>query len=347
MRDRNPTKETYPYPLIRKKEFLSSEKQDKNISRCLDEVFSIAVACKKRDEDVGLHNILVREIVDVEEMVPVFLHVLVHNVNNRVIQRKFIRSSETVSRHFNLVLLAVIRLHDKWLKKPQPVTNTYIDPRWKCFKNCLGALDGTYIKMVGKDPRLIYAFFGMCLHDQTNFKFPRVFTISTPPTTFKNLYVTVYNPLSYVTWFYYLCNARYPNTKRFLAPYIGQRKITNVDDLEDIDEGDLACRSMCGQGEDEATLVECLVELVSAMDESRTMGCSDQTHPAAKGLLNKLFPYYDELVYVFERDRVTGQGVKTFVNVESNDPIEYEGFQTPDENDMKNPTMYSQGFNMS
>ncbi|KAA0046361.1 putative nuclease HARBI1 [Cucumis melo var. makuwa] len=47
------------------------------------------------------------EIVDVKEMVVMFLHVLAHDVKNRIIQRKFIRSSETVLRHFNLVLLAV------------------------------------------------------------------------------------------------------------------------------------------------------------------------------------------------------------------------------------------------
>ncbi|TYK14580.1 retrotransposon protein [Cucumis melo var. makuwa] len=55
------------------------------------------------------------EIFDVEEMVAMFLHVLAHDVKNRVIQREFVRSGETVSRHFNI--------------------------------NCLGALDGTYIKV--------------------------------------------------------------------------------------------------------------------------------------------------------------------------------------------------------
>lgn len=47
------------------------------------------------------------EIVDVEKMVAMFLHVIMHNVKNRVMQRKFVRSSETILRHFNLVLLAV------------------------------------------------------------------------------------------------------------------------------------------------------------------------------------------------------------------------------------------------
>ncbi|KAL4011413.1 hypothetical protein IC575_028471 [Cucumis melo] len=73
------------------------------------------------------------EIVDVEEMVAMFLHVLAHDVKNRVIQREFVRSGETVSRYFNIVLLVVVRLHEELIKRPVP--------------NCLGALDGTYIKV--------------------------------------------------------------------------------------------------------------------------------------------------------------------------------------------------------
>uniref|UniRef100_A0A9I9EE99 Retrotransposon protein n=1 Tax=Cucumis melo TaxID=3656 RepID=A0A9I9EE99_CUCME len=80
-------------------------------------------------------------------MVAMFLHVLAHDVKNRVIQREFVRSGETVSLHFNLVLLAVVRLYEELIKRPVPVTNNCNDQRWKCFENCLGALDGTYIKV--------------------------------------------------------------------------------------------------------------------------------------------------------------------------------------------------------
>ena len=74
------------------------------------------------------------EVVDVEEMVAMFLHILAHDVKNRVIQREFMRSSETISRHFNMVLLAVIRLHEELLKKPQPVPNECTDQRWRWFE---------------------------------------------------------------------------------------------------------------------------------------------------------------------------------------------------------------------
>ncbi|KAL4035996.1 hypothetical protein IC575_004710 [Cucumis melo] len=85
-------------------------------------------------------------------MVAMFLHVLAHDVKSRVIQREFVRSEETVSRHFNLILLVVLRLYDELIKKLVPITNNCTDQRWKCFKvhkvevNFLGALDGTYIK---------------------------------------------------------------------------------------------------------------------------------------------------------------------------------------------------------
>ncbi|XP_050935077.1 uncharacterized protein LOC127143858 [Cucumis melo] len=87
------------------------------------------------------------EIVDVEEMVAMFLHVLAHDVKNRVIQREFVRSGETVSRHFNIVLFDVVRLYEELIKRLAPITNNCNDQRWKCFENCLGALDGTYIKV--------------------------------------------------------------------------------------------------------------------------------------------------------------------------------------------------------
>ncbi|MBA0880317.1 hypothetical protein Goshw_000488, partial [Gossypium schwendimanii] len=36
---------------------------------------------------------------------------------------------------------------DVLFKKAEPITANSIDPRWKLFKNCLGALDGTHIKI--------------------------------------------------------------------------------------------------------------------------------------------------------------------------------------------------------
>ena len=67
-------------------------------------------------------------------MVALFLHILAHHVKNRVIKFRFLRSGETISRHFNAVLNAVIRLQGVLLKKPEPVSENSTDERWKWFK---------------------------------------------------------------------------------------------------------------------------------------------------------------------------------------------------------------------
>ncbi|KAA0036747.1 putative nuclease HARBI1 [Cucumis melo var. makuwa] len=82
------------------------------------------------------------EIIDVEEMVAMLLHVSEHDIKNRVIQREFLRSGETISQHFNIVLLAMLRLHDELLKKPQPVTNGCTDPRYPNAEGFLASYRG-------------------------------------------------------------------------------------------------------------------------------------------------------------------------------------------------------------
>ncbi|KAA0045644.1 retrotransposon protein [Cucumis melo var. makuwa] len=117
--------------------------------------------------------------------------------------------------------------------------------------------------------------------------------------------------------------------------------------------------------EEEGTLVECLMELVSMggwksdngtfrpgylaqlvrMMAENLPGC--QSHPAAKGLLNKSFPYYDELTYVFGRDRTTDRFAETFADVGSNEPGGgYERFDMGDGNEDFSP-VYNQGIDLS
>ncbi|PPD98872.1 hypothetical protein GOBAR_DD04086 [Gossypium barbadense] len=83
----------------------------------------------------------------VDEQVAMFLHIISHHLKNRVIKHHFRRSGETVSRAFHSVLNVIIRLQDVLFKKPEPITADSSDTRWKWFKNCLGALDGTHIKI--------------------------------------------------------------------------------------------------------------------------------------------------------------------------------------------------------
>ncbi|KAA0047893.1 retrotransposon protein [Cucumis melo var. makuwa] len=72
-----------------------------------------------------------------------------------------------------------------------------------------------------------------------------------------------------------------------------------------------------------------------------------RSHPAAKRLLNKPFPYYDELTYVFGRDRAIGRFAETFADVGSNEPGGgYDRFDMGDGNEDFQP-VYSQGVDIS
>ncbi|GFY82716.1 pentatricopeptide repeat (PPR) superfamily protein [Actinidia rufa] len=97
----------------------------------------------------GLHPIVSKSTpiweVTLVEKVAIFLWILGHHNKNRPTKFQFLRSEETVSRHFNAVLLAVLRLYAQLWYRPQPVLANDPDPRWRWFENCVGALDGTYV----------------------------------------------------------------------------------------------------------------------------------------------------------------------------------------------------------
>ncbi|KAF7827239.1 protein ALP1-like [Senna tora] len=55
--------------------------------------------------------------------------------------------AESIGRTFNRVVECMMRLQGQLLKKSEPIPEDSTNRRWKWFKNCLGALDGTHIKM--------------------------------------------------------------------------------------------------------------------------------------------------------------------------------------------------------
>ncbi|XP_029153454.1 uncharacterized protein [Arachis hypogaea] len=123
--------------------------------------------------------------VSLLEQVATFLIILAHHKKNRSLQVRFCRSGETVSKYFNKVLKAIIRMQNLLFAKASPVEEDCIDPTWRKFKGCLGALDGTYIEV-------------------------------TVPESDKSRYQTMKGN-------YYLVDAGYTNGPGFLAPYRGTR----------------------------------------------------------------------------------------------------------------------------
>lgn len=70
----------------------------------------------------------------VDEQVAISLHILAHHVKNRVIHSEFNHSAESISRHFKMFLIAVIRLQGGLYKKPEPIPENSVDEKWKWFK---------------------------------------------------------------------------------------------------------------------------------------------------------------------------------------------------------------------
>ncbi|KAA0042915.1 putative nuclease HARBI1 [Cucumis melo var. makuwa] len=230
------------------------------------------------------------EVSDVEEMVVIFLHVLAHDMKNRQIQREFIQS----------------------------------DVRWQSFENCLGALNGTYIKVnVSKVDRPRYrtrkSEVAMNVLDVCDTKRDFVFVlVGWDGSIAARGRWTILRGKSY-----------YPVQVKCrtimaccLLHNLMNRKMTNADILEDEDEGNSTYATTSG---DDINYIEAIVEI-------RGPACSDfgwnddmkciiaerdvfgnwiRTHPAAKRLLNKPFPHYDELLYVFDKYHATEDDMMT------------------------------------
>ncbi|XBH75806.1 hypothetical protein VPH35_102541 [Triticum aestivum] len=168
-----------------------------------------------------------------EEIVATFLYIISHHLKNRTIKKFFYRSGETISRNFNKCLLAVLKLHNLLLKKPEPIPEDCTDNNWKYFKNCLGALDGTHVKVTV--PANLRGRYRSRLADiDTN-----VLGVCAPDMQF--IYIlpgwegsahdgrVLRDAISRLDGFrvpqgqYYLVDAGYTNANGFLAPYRGQR----------------------------------------------------------------------------------------------------------------------------
>ena len=61
-------------------------------------------------------------------------NIVAHHVKKRIIKVDFVRSTETISRHFHAVLKSVILCHSVILKKSVPVPENSNDFRWKWIK---------------------------------------------------------------------------------------------------------------------------------------------------------------------------------------------------------------------
>ena len=72
--------------------------------------------------------------MSINELVVSFLHIIAHNVKNRVLKRQIARSGETISRQFHSILNSILKLHNILLRKLEPILENSTYERWKWFK---------------------------------------------------------------------------------------------------------------------------------------------------------------------------------------------------------------------
>ncbi|KAH6828591.1 hypothetical protein C2S53_006589 [Perilla frutescens var. hirtella] len=167
--------------------------------------------------------------VSVEEKVAMFLSIVAHHKKNRIVKYDFTRSGQTVSKYIHMVLKALLRLNSLFLVKPAPISNESTHSRWKWFKGCLGALDGTHIRVKVRaidKPRyrsrkgeIVVNVLGVCDRDM---KFVYVlpgWEGSAVDARVLRDAINRIHGLKVPKGCYYLCDNGYPNSEGFLTPY--------------------------------------------------------------------------------------------------------------------------------
>ncbi|KAJ8758540.1 hypothetical protein K2173_000261 [Erythroxylum novogranatense] len=167
------------------------------------------------------------------------------------LKKNFRRPSETISQFFHNVLNAVMHLQELLFNKPESIPTNSSDHQWMWFKNCLGTLDGTYIRvnMPIKDKARFRTrkgdiptnMLGVCT---PNMQFVYVLPgwegsaadgrVLRNAITSRHGLKVPHNKLSYIikVGCYYLVDAGYTNCEGFLAPFRGQRQEISFDPME-------------------------------------------------------------------------------------------------------------------
>lgn len=170
--------------------------------------------------------------IKIEEQLGIFMFITGHNLRTRAIQELFRYSGETISRHFNNVLNAIIAISLEFFQPPGSDIPPKIreDPRfYPYFKDCVGVVDGMHIPvMVGVDEQgpfrnkigfLSQNVLAACSLD---LKFHYVLAGwegSAPDLRVLNSALTRRNKLQVPEGRYYLLDTKYANMPGFICPY--------------------------------------------------------------------------------------------------------------------------------
>ncbi|KAH6820915.1 hypothetical protein C2S53_010257 [Perilla frutescens var. hirtella] len=265
-----------------------------------------------------------------------FLSILAHHTKNRIVKKSYRKSGRTVSKHFHGVLNAIIRLHSLLLAKPVPIDEDCTNERWKWFKDCLGALDGTYIPVkVSKFDRGRYRnrkgqisvnVLGVCdrymnfTYVLTGWERSAADARVLWDAIMRNNRLRV--PIGFLTPYHGLryhlddwVQGRYaPQNKKelFNMKHSKARAMDGESSCRDSSKGNVTSnRRRIWTLKEEEVLVQALKDLVQQKD------------PNARTLRHKSFPFFHSWCEIFGKDRATGENVEDF-NSADNDQLDVD-----------------------
>ncbi|KAL5730891.1 hypothetical protein ACHQM5_003675 [Ranunculus cassubicifolius] len=175
--------------------------------------------------------------VRIEEQLAIFMSVVVgHNQRNRLLQERFQHSDETISRHFNNVLDAIVALSGEFFQPADSSTPPEIlqDSRfYPYFKDCVGAIDGTHIPaLINSNDKVPFinrkgvttqSILVACSFD-LQFQYVLAgWEGSATDSRILNSALTRDNKLHVPQGKYYLADGGYANTPSFIAPHRATR----------------------------------------------------------------------------------------------------------------------------
>lgn len=172
--------------------------------------------------------------IKIEEQLAIFMFIVGHNLRTRAVQELFRYSGETISRHFNNVLTAIMAISLDFFQPPGSDVPPEImeDPRfYPYFQDCVGAVDGIHIPvMVGVDEQGPFRNKNGMLSQNVlaafsfDLKFHYVLAGwegSASDLQVLNSALTRRSKLPVPEGKYYLVDNKYANMPGFIAPYHG------------------------------------------------------------------------------------------------------------------------------
>lgn len=172
--------------------------------------------------------------IKIEEQLAIFMFIIGHNLRTRAVQELFKYSGETISRHFNNVLNAVMAISLDFFQPPGSDIPPEIgeDTRfYPYFKDCVGAVDGIHFPvMVGVDEQgpfrnkngvLSQNVLAACSFDMRFHYVLAGWEGSAADLRVLNSALTRRNKLQVPEGKYYLVDTKYANIPGFIAPYPG------------------------------------------------------------------------------------------------------------------------------